>query len=156
MISPKGCVYETLQFMGVAMYCRKLRFIGNFSMSFLGVAFLTSLVDFLPGLQSSMAAMLSLPLLIAAMIEGQYFAYATRSRPSVRTSFAIAAAMTGLIGAVTIATLLLFSLWQGQNAWPDANWLIVTPAAFLLLLIGYAIGLASELKGQQVSALRTV
>ena len=141
--------------MGVAMYFRKLRFVVNYTVSLLGVAFLTRVLDFLLGLQSGMATILALPLLISAMIEGQCFAHRTRCRPCAKTSFVIAATMTVLAGGAAIIALLLVSVWQRQNALPDANWLIVTLAAFFLLRIGYAIGLASELKGQQVSALQT-
>lgn len=140
-----------IQSMGAAMYFRIFWFIVNYLASFVGVALLMQLLQFVPGLQSGLAAMLALPLLIAAMIEGQHYARAQRAGPPASKCWFVALKMSALVGVVAFTTFLLFAFWQRQYGWPSLNIVIIAVATLPLLRIGYAIGLSSELKGQRVS-----
>lgn len=133
------------------MYFRNVWFLANYLTSFLGVALLMKLLQYVPGLESGLAAMLALPLLIAAMIEGQHYARVNRTRPSTNKCWVVALTMSALVGAVALVLLLLIALWQRQYALPGVNFFLIAAVTLPLLRIGYAIGLASELKGQNLA-----
>ena len=132
------------------MYFRTFWFLANYLLSFIGTVLLMTLLEFVPGLQPSLAPLLVLPLLISSTIEGQHYAQIHHTRPSPRKCWIAALKMTVLVVISVCVTLPFVLWWQGNLAWIGPSALILVAVALLLLRIGYAIGLASELKGRQV------
>lgn len=131
---------------GVGGFCSNLLF------SFVGIGVTVWFVESLTGLNSGVAVFLTMPLLIAAMLEGQKFAKDEQSRPSVTESWLAALRMGLCVAALALCAFVLAWL-GGSSFWSPV---IATPSTTLffglacvpLLRIGYAIGLASVLKGQ--------
>ena len=112
------------------------------------------------GLEASIGILIILPLIVAAMIEGQIFARRYGCRPSNTLCWIASLRMTAMVVLICLAVIIPRLMLYGQ---PGA---VVEPAYAIgrvigvlfiigivwgLLRLGYAIGLATELKGQQFS-----
>lgn len=142
------------------MLFRGNRFMVNFVVAFLATYVGLVFVQTATGLQSSLAVIVILPLIIASMIEGQEFVRRHNARPSAHLCWIASLRMTAF---VVLLSVVLFVMQLTSQPHKMSELEAIEPsgraAAFLLLVfltwgvlrIGYAIGLASELKGQQLS-----
>ena len=118
------------------------------------------LVEAIPGLRSSHIVLAIIPLLIASTIEGQHFARLNRQRPSNLRAWIVSLRMSAIALVVALAALMLGDMLAFQSfgrldlapmqmmGGPLVRFGLI---AVVVARTGYAIGLATELKGQQFS-----
>ena len=131
------------------------RFCSNLFFSFAGIAVVVGFVENLAGLEAGAGVFWVMPLLIAAMFEGQRYAQHHQCYPDATRCWKSASLM-GTWTALCAAVVALFS-WLALSGEAAAmlsnpntiNAFVVTSVP--LLRIGYAIGLASVLKGKEVA-----
>ncbi|MGA9435491.1 MAG: ABZJ_00895 family protein [Roseobacter sp.] len=128
------------------------RFYFNLLLAFAGTSVTVWLVESVSGLDAGGLVFLVMPLLIAGMLEGQKFAQHHRRRPSVTHCWHAALHMALCVAVFALGTAV-FVWFADTGAAPAlfANQLAMIIFILMsvpLLRIGYAIGLASVLKGQ--------
>lgn len=114
--------------------------------------------DKVGGLDGGRAVLLVLPLIVASMIEGQQFARRYRTKPDARRCWQASLRMTAMIVlmalSVFVPMLVTHPDMAAELASIDANgrasvYLLLCFLSCCILRVGYAIGLATELKAQQ-------
>ena len=112
----------------------------------------------LGGLSSSISVLVVLPPLVASMVEAQVFVRHYGMRPPNKECWQASLRMTAMIVlmmlAVVIPMLILYPGSSAELAAVDATgrmavYLLLCFITCCVLRTGYAIGLATELKGQQ-------
>ena len=117
------------------------------------------LIEVIPGLDAGLGVYLTLPLLIAAMLEGRNRMHLFQDVPSAGQSWLAALGM----GALTLLLVVTGTVvdWLFLTHAPDkapvysaaTDWLFVAVCAGCavgLLRVGYAIGVTSEMRSQRV------
>lgn len=142
------------------MFFRSCCFSVNFVLGFVTLFGVLTVIDKLPGLSFSIYVLLVLPLLIASMIEGKVFARLKKSRPAAKdcwlTSLKMMVIVSLIVFAVGLVRIALDTDRIDYLLSTDMSGLGLALSAsailgWVLLRVGYAIGLASELKGQHIS-----
>lgn len=142
------------------MLFRGIWFCLNFVFAFLAILIAMSMMQRFLGLQSSLAVLVILPPIIASMIEGQVFGRRYRARPSNRLCWLASLRMTAMVVLISLSVLLPQLLFDTSAraeleaidpTGRTAAFVLLIALAWCLLRLGYSIGLATELKGQQFS-----
>ncbi|MFK7746053.1 MAG: ABZJ_00895 family protein [Roseobacter sp.] len=142
------------------MFFRSCFFCINYIVMTIALFVLMLFVETLPGLAFSIAVVLILPLVISSTIEGQAFAREHKERPSGVSCWMASLRMLGFVSVIVTAVALVRGLLDPSRLDPFKTaapidllmmGLFLASSAWLILRVGYAIGLASELKGQQIS-----
>ena len=142
------------------MLFRSICFFRNYVLAILATYAAMSVMTELGGLAPSFAALVILPPIAAAMIEGQAFVRRHGCRPDTKKCWKASLRMCALVVllwlAVVIPMLILYPGQLAALAKVDATGraAVYMSLCFLsccILRAGYAIGLATELKGQQFS-----
>lgn len=132
----------------------------NFAFAFMATFVGMLIIQSLTGLVGSGVVLLILPLVIASMVEGQVFGRRYQARPSNRLCWIASLRMTAMVTlmAICIITPRLISDPQNLAALEKIEptgralaFLLMITVVWGLLRLGYSIGLATELKGQQFS-----
>lgn len=145
-------------FWGCPVLFRDLYFCINYLLALLATFVATTTLDQLGGLHGGHAVLLVLPMIASAMIEGQQFARRYRMKPTVRECWQASLRMTALIILMMLTVFIPMILVHPDTAAklatidPTGRASVYVLLCFLsccLLRVGYAIGLATELKAQQ-------
>ncbi|WP_227270907.1 ABZJ_00895 family protein [Roseobacter weihaiensis] len=141
------------------MLFRGYHFCLFYVLAFVATIVLLAVVSVL-GIASNAAVVLVLPLLIAAMIEGQAFARRYRCRPSNHLCWIATLRMTAMVVLIYLC-IIIPRVMSDPSRFGDFAHLdgmsralaimMMAGIAWCLLRVGYSIGLATELKGQQFS-----
>jgi hypothetical protein len=143
------------------MQFRVVKFCRNYLLVLLVLLPLMGLAELLPGLAPSPLAVIFLPLLAAATFEGQAYARAMRARPRFCQSCGTACKMTlaaGVCGGglfltgAQISPSAIAALGLNPSAESLRGSLLLALLGFVTLRLGYAFGLATELKSQRLLA----
>ncbi len=142
------------------MSIRVCRFCLNYCVALVCTFLLVRLIGMLSGLSTGYASLLVLPLFVVATLEGKSFARLRRAQPRKRQS--LAASLQMMVLALVVGTAFyilgrqfipgvvsLLALPAIDNIWLAVA--IISGGTLIVLRLGYAFGLASELKGQQSS-----
>lgn len=142
------------------MLFRSIWFCLNFIFAFVATLLAILIVQVTTGLTAGPSTLIVMPLVIASMIEGQVFGRRYHTRPSSQLCWIASLRMTAMVVLITVAILvprlLIDKKGMEKLAEIDATgrataFLLLVVIAWGLLRLGYSIGLASELKGQQIS-----
>ena len=143
------------------MLFRSIHFCLNYCVALVCTFLLMILIRFLPDLSPGYAALVILPLVVVATVEGKSCARLQRVRP--RNCQVCLASVQMMVLALVIARIFFLI---GNEFLPvhiaqlglhkfDSIWLAIgafAVSAFVALRVGFALGLATELKGQQFSS----
>jgi hypothetical protein len=141
------------------MLFRGCRFSVNYCLAVVATLALMLLVERACGLKSSLAALLILPLLAAARVEGKAFARLNRNKPEGLACCSAALRMTAVSSILALAlTWVAALLAPGTSTTLDLSpsdlfglsVLVFALVAFPVARCGYAFGLASELRAQRM------
>jgi len=131
------------------------RFCCSLFFSFAGIGATVWIVESFTGLDAGAAVFLVLPLLIAAMFEGQNYAKRHRRYPDATQCWQVALVMGVCVALCTAcAGALVWFVYSGDGVAEFFTLNTMTAFGLIsipLLRIGYAIGLASVLKGQETT-----
>lgn len=142
------------------MLFRSIWFCLNFVFAFLATFVAIMIVQITTGLRAGPSVLVVMPLIIASMIEGQVFGRKYHTRPSNHLCWVASLRMTAIVVLITVAILIPRLLFDREGMAELAGidptgratvFLLLVAIAWGLLRLGYSIGLASELKGQQLS-----
>ena len=140
------------------MLIRDVFFCLNYMLALLAVFVTTMTFDLLGDLNGGSAVMLILPLIVAAMIEGQQFARTHSEKPTTQQCWQASLRMTAFVILILLSAfipvLLVDQVSSTELAKIDATgraavYLLLCFSACCTLRVGYAIGLATEAKAQQ-------
>lgn len=138
---------------------RSDRFSLHIVLAFAGTLIAVHLIEMTMGLDAGVSVLLTLPLLIAAMLEGQHRMRVLQDAPSAGQCWIAALGMGAItcvlfvFGAMLDQLLMHQPLVSGPGYRAAIDWLLVAVCAVCavpLLRIGYAIGVTSEQRNQRL------
>ena len=140
------------------MLFRSIWFCLNFIFAFVATFVAIQIVQFTTGLTAGPSVLVVMPLVVASMIEGQVFGRRYHVRPSSQLCWVASLRMTAMVVLITLSILVPHLLMNSEGlarldnidaTGRAAAFMLLVVIAWGLLRLGYSIGLASELKGQQ-------
>ncbi|MEE4187456.1 MAG: ABZJ_00895 family protein [Roseobacter sp.] len=134
------------------------RFSIHILLAFVGTVLVAHLIEKLPGLDAGAAVFVTLPLLIAAMLEGQDVIRRQLAKPTPQQCWKVAFSMGACTAILTVLVMVLATVVVPAASRSIADAFFATDTRLIalmavstvpLLRIGYGIGIATELKGRQ-------
>ena len=143
------------------MIFRATHFCMNYCIALIATFAIVAGIELLPGLDAGYYSLILLPLFVVSVIEGQHFARQRRARPRACQSCLASLQMSVMAllmakGILVVAENLapravsLIDLPQVDNPWVAVA--VICGAAGVMLRLGFALGLAVELRGQRARA----
>lgn len=142
------------------MLFRGIWFCLNFAFAFLATFMGMLIIQNVTGLEASIVVLVILPLVIASMVEGQVFGRRYQVRPSGRLCWLASLRMTAMVTLMALCIIIprlisdqqdLAELAEIEATGRALAFVLMIAVVWVLLRLGYSIGLATELKGQQFS-----